>query len=92
MSRPLSFAFTALEVGFAARAGLCGAGHRLRLATAALDPDVDDDGRAAARVFLATAAGGDVRGAGAALLDWVQRHVPVPPPTEFDWQKRKDLA
>lgn len=92
MTRPLTFAFTALEVALAARAGVCGAGYQLRLARAALAPDVGEDGREAARVFLATASGGDPRGAGEALLIWVQRHVPAPPAPEFDWQKRKDLA
>lgn len=90
--RPLAFLFDAFEIGMTAKAGVAAQAHRLRLATAALAPDVDEAGRAAARQFLATAAGGDVQGAGDALVAWVSRRLPAPPPPEYDWQARKDLA
>lgn len=92
MSRELAFRFVALEIALAAMAGLCPPAQRLRLATAALAPDLDDAARTAARIFLATVAGGDAKSAGAALLDYVQRSLPEPLPPQYDWQRRKDLA
>jgi hypothetical protein len=31
-------------------------------------------------------------GTGQRLLDWVSRRYPVPPPPDFEWQARADLA
>jgi len=98
MSRPLDFPFTALEIALKARTGRLALSDRLRLATAALAPEVEADGRAAAAAFLDevgdTAGESAVASAGQGLHAWVSGVYPPPPVSvpEHDWQRRKDLA
>lgn len=93
MSGPFAFAFTALEMALKARAGRLTMADRLRLAQAALEPEVDAGGRAAAAAFLAGCRD-DAGAAGRGLHAWVSGVYPPPvvPAVEHDWQRRKDLA